>query len=54
MAKAQDAARRARRAAEIREELKSHDAEVLEASMARWPISVPVSIQGDQQRSQSR
>ena len=54
MARIQDEARRARRAADICEELRAHDDEVLAASIARWPVSVPVSPQSDTHRLQSR
>lgn len=46
MSKVLEAAQRARRAAEIREELKTHDNEILAASIARWPVNVPISAQG--------
>ena len=54
MTKIQEAARRARQAAEIREELKTHDNEILAASLARWPVNVPVSAQGESYQMQSR
>ena len=54
LTKIQEAARRARRAAEIREELKTHDTEILAASLARWPVNVPVSTQGESYQMQSR
>ncbi len=54
MAKIQEAAKRAKRAAEIRDELRTHDDEILAASIARWPVSVPVGAQSDMHRLQSR
>ena len=54
MAKVQEAARRAKRAAAVREELRTHDDEVLAASIARWPVNVPVSAQPNTNRLNTR